>query len=137
MGGNMDFTGTWGTYPCFDINLIHEADRKTFSELPNGSLLYRCTGESPESIILEYGSARFKANSSVYKPQKPPAFTIGEEVIVTAKNFVHASITGIFWHFGENAPYYTLAVAGKNSSRRYWDSELQKLPAAISSNDLQ
>lgn len=125
----MDIVGTWGTYPCYDIKMIRNTDREAFEACPRGNRLYRCTGETPEGITLEYGSTRFTADPSLYRSQRPPAFTFDEEVIVIIKDHALARINGIFWHFKENAPCYTLTFSGKRSSRRYWDRELEKLPS--------
>lgn len=125
----MDIVGTWGTYPCYDIKMIRNTNRKAFDSLPRGSRLYRCTGKTPEGITLEYGSTRFTASPLLYRPQRPPAFTFDEEVVVKTKDHARARINGIFWHFRDNAPCYTLTFSGKMSSRRYWDRELEKLPS--------
>jgi len=55
-------------------------------------------------------------------------FAIGDNIFVPEKEAI-AIIESMEWHYKENEPMFFLSFGGKESSRRYWTKDIQKIPS--------
>lgn len=124
----MSYINTWGVYQAFqgiDDDMIDIDDRMNFfGMIPNGKI-FECVNEG-ENLTLRYGDKEFRVNPQLYKVVNEPKYKIGDKVNIISKSKI-VEITDINWHIKENTPFYFVQEDGKKSTRRYYESELEKL----------
>ncbi|WP_040214197.1 DUF6960 family protein [Clostridium polynesiense] len=124
----MSYINTWGVYQAFqgiDDDMIDIDDRMNFfGMIPNGKI-FECVNAG-ENLTLRYGDKEFRVNPQLYKVVNEPKYKIGDKVNIISKSKI-VKITDINWHIKENTPFYFVQEDGKKSTRRYYESELEKL----------
>ncbi len=124
----MSYINTWGVYQAFqgiDDDMIDIDDRMNyFGIIPNGKI-FECVNEG-ERLTLRYGDKEFRVNPQLYKVVYEPKYKIGDKVNIISKLKI-VQITDINWHMKDNTPFYFVQEDGKKSTRRYYESELEKI----------
>ncbi|MFN9753482.1 MAG: DUF6960 family protein, partial [Planctomycetota bacterium] len=116
----------WGLYPWFPEHgesMIHPDDVAAVKDLtPNGKV-FQVIEEDGTYLVLSYGEVRFRAKPDLFRAVDRPDKQIGDAVEVESKGEPKSgTIVGIEWHHQRNEPFYFVAIDGKQSSKRYWDS---------------
>lgn len=125
----IEYKGTNGLYPWFPEHgeqLINPEYIDVVKRLSPYGKVFSCTAEKTPYITLEYGDIVFEVKPELYEIISPVLFRVGDRVnIVGSASNKFGVVVGIDWHSKNLEPIYYLAIDGKKSSRRYFESELR------------
>jgi hypothetical protein len=113
----------WGVYQWVstgDENMIHPDDLERFKCISDSSRVFKFISESNDYITLEYGSSFFRVKKDLFTEISPPRFSVGQQI----EPKMRAVISDVFWHYKEKKHFYKISVAGKEKSKRYFDSDI-------------
>lgn len=125
----MDYTDTWGIYPCFqgtNDEMVDAGSREEFFKLQPYGKVFQCISMCEDMITLKYGEKIFRVKSELYRTVREPLYKVGDRVEIISKSLA-GRIIDINWHVKENSPFYLLKIEGKKSGKRYWECDLKKM----------
>lgn len=123
---------TWALCSWFEENgahLIHPDDLDRMRSFKPYGVVFTVLSNGQGYTEICAGFEKFRVLPEalrIIKPEKSWVFEIGESVSVVGQDYI-GTIAGISWHQKEQKPMYSLKVAGKLKSKRYWSDDLEKL----------
>ena len=104
------------------VGLVHPDDDAAASLLRPHCKVFRITGEAEGWALLAYAGTTLRVRPSTIEPIDTGARDVGE--LVALRDGSEAEVLSVTWHHNEQQPFYTLKVAGKKKSKRYWNDDL-------------
>lgn len=106
--------------------MIHPDDLASVKELTLNGKVFQAIEEDSTYLILSYGEVTFRAKPDLFWAVDCPPKQIGDVIKVESKGEQKSgTIVGIEWHHQRNEPFYLVAIDGKQSSKRYWNSDFK------------
>lgn len=90
-----------------------------------GGKIFKCIDEG-ERLTLRYGNKEFRVKPQLYKVVDEPKYKIGDKVKIISSSKI-VKIIDTNWHMKDNTPFYFIQDNGKKSTRRFYESDLEKI----------
>ena len=114
--------------PSHGKHMMTEPELSEFVAISPTLAVFECVGYEDNFMVIRYKNKEYKINDRMPKQRiKPIIFKIGEEVWILGKTVKIGTIINISWHFKKNEHIYFLKIKNRNSSRRYFETELKKI----------
>lgn len=119
----------WGRviYGC-DTSKVHPEDVEKFKKTFSIRGIVRLMGEEGDYIKINYRGDIFRIKPELLYEIAKPRFSVGEKVVVESQGErKQAVILDNEWHFKQKEHFYFVSVNGKKRTRRYFESEIEKV----------
>jgi hypothetical protein len=118
----------WGLYPWFaefGHELVHPDDLDAFRLLTPYGKVFQVSASEGEWLVLRYSRSTFRVKDTCFREIRQPCFSFGETVREKRNPDRVGKVKDIEWHQKRGEEMYSLAIADKIRSKRYFCSDLE------------